>query len=71
MEQCKHKKWSKWTIKKTPIGVLIQVRSCKKCGWSEYKQTEYYGPSKFKEQLKPVVKELLDEISSAKVSDKT
>jgi len=63
MKQCKHKRWGKWTILQTRMGVLIQTKQCKKCGWTEYEETTYYSPKEFKVNIKPIVKELLGEIN--------
>ena len=63
---CTHSKWNKWTEGKCEAGLITQQRSCKKCGWTEITQTEYGKPSQFKEYMKEVITEVLEERSKCK-----
>ena len=60
-EKCEHKKWSKWKQSSSSLGQLVQTKSCKKCGWTETKLTEFFQRDIFKKAIKATVNEILDE----------
>ena len=62
-KKCEHKKWNKWkTIINTALGLELQQRSCKKCGWAETKRTDVFSPSILKKELREVLVEVLTEL---------
>lgn len=59
--KCDHLKWERWRTENDSIGILIQKRNCKVCGWAELETTEYSYHGKTTEMITKKTIEIMDE----------
>lgn len=72
--KCEHMKWGRWILVNDSLGVLIQKRVCRRCGWFEFETTEFAYDDKMKDRIDKCVAESIDRLitkSRENQNDKT